>query len=252
MKVAVIIDQYKPVRMVQLVSILLFSLLGTQPPQYSDSERILEATTLLFDNTFPVDSWKLRPTVRRMLFESPLPDAPIRVAFTIPTDELPRAHTMVAVFTNQGSTWEEIGTALLHVAVYDSVLSVVESIERGAVVNEAKVRPVLRDVTNRSSTYLSLTDWETLTNNSTELVASRDLIRDRLVRPSDVKKRPAVDIGAAVTMSVATNGLTITIECTAREEGTIDDEIRLYSKDTKRMYRARLDTPVRATWIETL
>ena len=48
------------------------------------------------------------------------------------------------------------------------------------------------------------------------------------------------------------SGLHLNLTCKARETGHVDDEIRLYSADTGKTYRARLTAPGAATWIETL
>ena len=48
------------------------------------------------------------------------------------------------------------------------------------------------------------------------------------------------------------SGLHLNLTCKARETGHVDDEIRLYSTDTGKTYRARLTAPGAATWIETL
>ena len=53
-------------------------------------------------------------------------------------------------------------------------------------------------------------------------------------------------------MTYERGGIALELSCKARNNGFEGDTVKLYSTDTKRMYRARITETGRAAWIETL
>ncbi|MEX1055510.1 MAG: flagella basal body P-ring formation protein FlgA, partial [Rhodothermales bacterium] len=62
----------------------------------------------------------------------------------------------------------------------------------------------------------------------------------------------AAETGDHVTLNYRRGAVQLRLTCKARESGAVGDVIRVYSDDTRSMYRARLTARGKADWISTL
>jgi flagella basal body P-ring formation protein FlgA len=243
---------------IKLTALFVFAALtlpilrGSEPiaQPIDDDSRIVEAVETLLHEEYPHEAHRLKPTLRRIMSGTPLPGGVLRATFAKPTPELPSG-TAVVLLDADADRDSKI-SALVHIAVFDSVLITSTAIASDEIIGPQNIRTVWRETTNQSSRVIAARRWHQMRTHETVLVASRNLPSKRVLSPRDIRVRPDVAIGSKVQLSIIREAISISIDCIARESAIVGDELRLYSKSTKRMYRALLDAPNRATWLETL
>lgn len=174
-------------------------------------------------------------------------DATGTVSVSLPERPLvPRGRVQVPVSVD-GS---RVGSALLHVAHFDSVAIYPESAFSGDMVQAELLRFVWMDVTRFSGEPLTRTALAAY--DGQELIARTAIRPDRALRRNDIGPRPAADTGDPVRMTYRRGAFVLELACRARDRGRVGDTIRVYADDSDTVYRARLTAPGRAEWIETL
>ncbi|MEX0680368.1 MAG: flagellar basal body P-ring formation chaperone FlgA [Balneolales bacterium] len=72
------------------------------------------------------------------------------------------------------------------------------------------------------------------------------------VRTADITARYLIEAGDRVTLIFKEAGMRIEVAAVARQNGSENDEIRVYSNDTRRTYQAIVDRPGEVKWKRTL
>ncbi len=80
----------------------------------------------------------------------------------------------------------------------------------------------------------------------------RTLAMGEPVRKADITTEYVIEAGDAVTLLLMNNGVRIDVMAVARQDGAVDDDIRLYSDETRRTYLGKVEGPGRVLWIRTL
>ena len=199
---------------------------------------------------YPEDAHRLHVRVKRV--DSDLGEATaLRLDFPS-EDRLPRGTTQVKLFAGSDEAgWQKAGWALLYVSRYDSVVVARTPLRSGDELTAADVSVAWMETTTIRGALLHPAELRALFLAG-PLFAARAVGEGRMLRHDTLRPAYAAEIGATVMMHFARNGLQLNLRCKARQAGHIDDEIRLYSADTGKTYRARLTGLGLATWIETL
>lgn len=185
--------------------------------------------------------------IRVMVHRIPTHEGSGEVAVSLPDHPVvPRGRLQVPVSVDN----ERVGSAMVEVAHFDSVATLIESVSTGDSVLPASFRYVWMDVTRFSGDPLTPARLAAMAD--TDLIAHRSLRADRPLRATDIGPRPAAETGDPVRMTYRRGAFVLEMACRARDRGQIGDIIRIYADDSDTMYRARLTAPGRAEWVETL
>lgn len=230
--------------------IVLLTLLAPPSGPHDDAAaRIRAAAQHQLAEHFPAEAHRLQVRVKRTGGRIPS-DGPLRLAF--PEEHaLPRAHTQVKVLRPEGSGWAKTGWALLYVAHFDSVAVAREDLGDDEPVSAADLQAAWTETTQFRGEPLHPADVRALLARG-EVFMAHAVREGRLLRRSDVRAAYAADTGETVALRYRRGTIRFELSCTAREPGHVGDDIRLYSSETDRMYRARLTGPGTADWLETL
>ena len=215
-----------------------------------DEARIQALAEDVLATRYPDDAHRLHVRVKRV--EGDWGDeAALRLDFPS-EDRLPRGTTQVKLFAGSDEAgWQKAGWALLYVSRYDSVVVARAPLRSGDEVTTADVSVAWMETTTIRGTLLHPAELRAL-SRAGSLFAARSVGEGRVLRHDTLRPAYAAEIGTTVMMHFARSGLQLNLSCKARQAGHIDDEIRLYSADTGKTYRARLTGLGVATWIETL
>lgn len=228
------------------------SLLGVIPLHAQDGidGAVRRAAEQELASRFPERADRLEVRVRSV--RSPLDSAAqLRVDFP-EREEPPGGLTQVEVHTRASSgQWEGTGWARLHVARYDSVLTVRNRVRAGEAITFSKVQRAWREVTDFQEEPLQTGELRARLREG-PLVASRFVRADRVLRGDDVRPPYAANTGATIEVHHGRGRVTLLLSCTAREPGFVGDVIRVYCPDFRTTYRARVTGRDTARWIETL
>ena len=165
--------------------------------------------------------------------------------------EIPRALLRVEVRSKDALANESIGWALLYVAHYDSVLVLNRSIKNDERVLDSYLSTVWTETTRFHGAPLTSLYYRQLTASG-DVFANRYIKENRVLKESDLRNAFDVETGQQVIMTYIRDGITLELSCKSRNRGYIGDIIKLYSSDTKHMYKARITGPQTAIWAETL
>jgi flagella basal body P-ring formation protein FlgA len=80
----------------------------------------------------------------------------------------------------------------------------------------------------------------------------RTLTAGQPVREADISSEYLIEAGESVTLIYAGNGIEIGMKAEARESGSAGDEIKLFSKETRKRYLGKIKNPGTVIWIQTL
>lgn len=104
--------------------------------------------------------------------------------------------------------------------------------------------------------------WVSLTGSRNQMVRDvrrlegktvrRTLAPGQPVRKVDITRGYAVEAGDSVTMIFDIHGVRIDLTCEARQSGAVDEEIRVYSNETRKRYRGLITGPGVLEWRQTL
>ncbi len=231
--------------------ILLFS----STPVFAQDEgsslrRIQELANAALAAHYPDDAHRLQARVKRV--EGAIDDVEnLRVEFSA-AERLPRGTTQVKLYAgSEEQEWQKAGWALLYIARFDSVVVAHTALRTGEEVTTADVGVAWVETTNMQGTLMTPAAWRLLAQQGV-VYAARSVGEGRLLRRDALRGDYAAETGDTVMMHFERGGLSVSLMCKARQKGHVDDEIRLYSTDTGKMYRARLTGLGIAQWIETL
>ena len=94
-----------------------------------------------------------------------------------------------------------------------------------------------------------------LVSSENELIGKtirRTLVPGQPVRHADVSSNLLIEAGDEVQLIFENNGIQIQISVEARQSGAQDEEISLYSHETRRRYQGVISGPGVAKWIRTI
>lgn len=214
----------------------------------ADERYALEAATALLKATFPDTGFDLVPEIRRL--EARDLGSDVEARFAVPPREVPAGYVKVGFVRNPDSRTLDAGWALIHVARYATVAALSADLRRGEAVDATMLTPVYHDVTRNASTLLF--DELVAQMDSIAFEAELNLAAGRILRDSDIRRSPDVRLGETLTMRITQRSFALEVEVVAREDASVGEEIRVYSRDLKTMYRARVVDASSATWSETL
>jgi len=80
----------------------------------------------------------------------------------------------------------------------------------------------------------------------------RTLAPGEAVRQIDIGGDDLIESGDPVTLIFERHGIRVEMEAEARQSGAVDEEIRLYSSETRKRYIGRIVRPGVAVWQQTL
>ncbi|MDI6402127.1 flagellar basal body P-ring formation chaperone FlgA [Balneolaceae bacterium ANBcel3] len=89
-------------------------------------------------------------------------------------------------------------------------------------------------------------------NQVTGKVIRRTLSPGEPVRIADLTEEYLIEAGESITLSFIGNGMRVDIVAVSRQDGSLNDEIRVYSNETRRTYLAVVHEPGRVLWKRTL
>ena len=161
---------------------------------------------------------------------------------------VPRGRTHVDLVAGRDGTWSDAGWALLLVSHFDSISVVLRDVAEGETIKPSDAGAAWMDVTSFRGDPLRSEEFA----STNELVARRPIRSGEAIRTNDVRLPHAAQTGDPVTLNYRRGPIRLRVTCKARESGAVGDVIRLYSDDTRSMYRARLTGPGKAEWISTL
>lgn len=80
----------------------------------------------------------------------------------------------------------------------------------------------------------------------------RTLASGEPIRRADISTEYVVEAGDAVTLTFRNDGMSIELIVVARQNGSVEDDIRLYSDETRRTYLGTVTGPGSVDWKRTL
>ncbi|MDG5766724.1 flagellar basal body P-ring formation chaperone FlgA [Balneolales bacterium ANBcel1] len=84
------------------------------------------------------------------------------------------------------------------------------------------------------------------------MTVRRTLTQGEPVRQADISTEYIVETGETVTLILQRDGVRVDISAVARQNGSRDESIRLYSDETRRTYLGRVTGPGYVQWVRTL
>lgn len=104
--------------------------------------------------------------------------------------------------------------------------------------------------------------WVTVRNDRVHYVSDpaeitgktlrRTLAMGEPVRKADITTEYLIEAGESVTLSMVKEGMRIDLRAVARQDGSLDDTIRLYSDETRRTYLGKVVNESKVIWQRTL
>ena len=86
----------------------------------------------------------------------------------------------------------------------------------------------------------------------TGLVVKHIINKENPIRWNDLRRLPVIHPGDEVTLLYYMKGIRITLNCVARQPGAIGENVRLYSRETGKMYIGKVNGKSQAIWKKTL
>ena len=83
-------------------------------------------------------------------------------------------------------------------------------------------------------------------------VSKRLLPAGKPIPPRGIQDTPVIDFGNTVTLEYQQNGLLLSLSCVARQPGAKGDRIKVYCKDTRKTYEAKVINASTVKWEKTL
>lgn len=211
---------------------------------------VREAATQTLASRYPESAAHLDVRVRRVRGSI---DTTKALQLTFPEQEgTPTGPARVDLRTRGPSgAWADAGWALLHVARFDSVVTVQGRVRRGEAIPPAQVETAWIETTDLYGDPLRADDFRDRTANG-PVIAERHIQSGRVLRTEDVRLPYTADTGSSIRIHYRRGRLHFELSCKAREPGFVDEVIRVHCPDLNTMYRARLTGEHTAQWIETL
>ena len=146
-----------------------------------------------------------------------------------------------------GNTTATSQTAIqLHISVQRKLPVARKLFSRGEQITSQDIAWQWKDIS--SFKRVPVTNMEQFTGQYT----GRIIRKGSVFFASDLVGPQTIQPGDSVAMDYGENGVRIQINCIAREAKGVGQEIRLYSKETRRNYIARIITKKKIVWVRTL
>ena len=234
--------------------ILLFFFLSFQLiPQgknagIDDYKRIIEATESLLNANYPHFELEVRVVRTGGTISQHQP-----LQIVLPEKRtVPRGLTRVSILGNDiPRGQQESGWALVYIAHFDSVTVANRSLKQEENVHSDDIDFIWAEITRFRGEPLTPNRLKELQAGG-DVFANRFIASNRMLRVKDLRNAYAATTGQSVNMRYNKNGFFLELFCKSRNNGHIGDTVKLFSPDTQRMYRARLEGPGTAMWQETL
>ncbi len=104
--------------------------------------------------------------------------------------------------------------------------------------------------------------WVSIPNNRGQLAFSIEEVEGKTVRRTlapgqpvrmiDITTEYIIHAGDPVTVVYEANGIHIGLKAEARENGSMGDEIKIYSEETRKRYVGKVQSPQKVIWQKTL
>ena len=146
-----------------------------------------------------------------------------------------------------GNTTATAQTAVqLHISVHQKLPVARKQFSRGEAITSANIAWQWKDISSFKRS--PITDIEQFAGQH----AGRVIRKNSVFFASDLAGPQTIQPGDPVAMDYGENGVRIQINCVAREAKGVGQEIRLYSKETRRNYIAKIITKKKIVWVRTL
>lgn len=229
--------------------LLLLGLSGRSQAQ-DGKTAVREAATQVLAARYPESAANLDVRVRRIRGSVDTTKG-LRLTFS-EREGTPAGPARVDLRTRQPSgAWTETGWALLHVARFDSVVTVQSRMRAGETLSPSQVETAWVETTDLHGEPLRADDFRRRVAEGA-VVADRHIQSGRVLRKDDVRLPYTADTGSSIRVHYRRGRLLFQLSCRAREPGLVDDVIRVHCPDMNTMYRARLTGENTAQWVETL
>jgi flagella basal body P-ring formation protein FlgA len=215
-------------------------------PEATSTERVLEAARQMLESEYPGDADRLEVRVVRLGGDVSETE-PVTLRLRRP-DPIPRGHVRVDIHGDGGG---RTGWAILFVAHFDSLAVCTRSIAAGDPMTPDHVALKRIETTRLTGHTLDAPTLRALFATG-PVFATKHLREGHVLRANDVRLPFDAEPGDRVLMTYRRAGMSLVLSCKAREAGATGSVIRLYSPETRSTYRARLEGPGQAEWIETL
>jgi flagella basal body P-ring formation protein FlgA len=219
---------------------------GTTTSVSISAETVQAAAERFLADAYPEHSQRLRVEVTRVSGTAPA-HANLKIKAGR-FEGVPRGRTHVELEADGNGAWSDAGWALLFVSHFDSISVVLRDIMEGETIAASDAGAAWMDVTSFRGDPLPWAEFA----STDELIARRPIRSGEAIRTGDVRPPHAAQTGDHVTLNYRRGPVQLRLTCKARESGAVGDVIRIYSDDTRSMYRARLTAPGKADWISTL
>ena len=234
--------------------LLALACAGTARAQEAAAAEVRQAAEQLLAARYPDRAERMQVRVRRTggSFDDRIDgEAALRLDFPGHDGAVPEGLAQVQVQRRVAGRWQKTGWALLHVAHFDSLVTMRVRVRAGEAVTPEHVGVAWMETTDVHGEPLRAADFRARTAEG-RLLTTRLVRAGRVLRRRDVRAPYTVDTGGAVEMHYARGRLAFRLSCKAREPGFADDAIRVYCPGTRTTYRARLTGEHTAHWVETL
>ncbi len=167
---------------------------------------------------------------------------PLRVRFR---EAAPRGRASAEVEAYSDGAWVPAGWAFVEVAVFDTAAVLIRDVARGEPLADA-VRLDRVDVTRLRGALSPAALWKTAWT-ATRTLRAGAVLTDRVVAAP-----VASASGEPVRVRYLRGGVTVVLDCQARESGAVGEAIRVVCSDTRATYRVSLTAPGEGDWTATL
>lgn len=233
-----------------LLSIILSAFCATNVTEYQDASQfnetravILEKAELALIERYSSDRYRFKLKAR-WIPGSVLKASPDDILSVHPEGQIRRAANFQVVYQNQAGRKTEL--IQLTVQTEKKVPVAKKRIRSGEILLskdfEMRWVPVVMD-RDRLVASLEKLDGKTL---------RRTLTAGQPVREADISSQYLIEAGEAVTLIYAGNGIEIGMKAEARESGAAGEEIKLFSKETRKRYLGKVKSPGTVIWMQTL
>ena len=164
---------------------------------------------------------------------------------------IPRANIRVDIYSGPPNEDRQVGWAILFVAHYDSVMVANRAFRQEDQIPDDNLVSVWTETTRFHGEPLTPDALQAIRLEG-EIFARRHLTAHRLLRIQDIRNAYAIKTGESVNMLYNHRGVLLELTCKARKHGFAGEVVKMFSTDTKLMYKARITGQGTAVWLETL
>lgn len=134
----------------------------------------------------------------------------------------------------------------LHIRVEKRVPVAARRIERNEVISDTDLAMRMKDITRLQRTPID--SKEQILNQS----AAGLIKKGTVIYSSSLQKKTVINAGDRVEMIYEEGGVEVALNCNAREDKAIGENIRLYSEKTRKTYVGKVLSAEKVLWEKTL